>query len=401
MRVMNFSVEKTLYLPSVTAFIIITVFDPADVVLGLKIPLFILCFITACLVVLNRSNKTYIPMSLIIYVLFFVTIPLFSILVYYIKSGAEPYEGFTMLKAYLFISFSIILVIVDIDMTRVLSAILSLLALCIICLFVFLSIFPEYFIFTNALGAKYEIFYVDMRSYGGSKGYQQVYFVCSPMLVIPIAYYFFRLRVSENIDFWSLILLLINIMGLFMAGSRNNMFAAIILLPVLYIIFSRNRILPIAVVSCILVVLASIYAIELTSFLDPNEVGNKVKFGYLPTYAEIFSELHNIIFGQGLGAYYNFSNLSYPYYITELTYLEIFRNFGLILGILMIIMLVFPIVMTFRLGKSALLQKYIVVAYSLYLLMCFTNPNLFNSLGIMILSLVLYGVYKNISTLDL
>jgi hypothetical protein len=157
---------------------------------------------------------------------------------------------------------------------------------------------------------------------------------------------------------------------------------------------SRNKFLPIVLVFCFLVIFGSFYINELASFLDTSEVSNNTKLGYFPGYIEIFSDLHNLIFGQGLGAYYFFPNMSYPYYITELTYLEVFRNFGLIFGFFMMLMLGYPIIKTFMLSKNALLQRYIAVAYSLYLIMCFTNPNLFNSLGMMILSLVLYGVYK-------
>ena len=391
---MDFNIKKTLYLPSVTAFIFVTIFDPADVIFGLKVPLFILCFIAAFFVALKRSDKKYIPIPLMIYAFMFVTIPLYSIIFYHIQNGAEPYEGFIMFKSYLFIFFAIILVLADTDITKILSGILSLLAICVICLYIFLLIFPEYFIFTNALGAKYEIFYADIRSYDGTKEYRQAYFVCSPMLVVSIAYYFFRFRETNNIDFWSLILLVLNITGLFMAGSRNNLFAGIILLPVLYIMSSRNKFLPIVLVFCFLVIFGSFYINELASFLDTSEVSNNTKLGYFPGYIEIFSDLHNLIFGQGLGAYYFFPNMSYPYYITELTYLEVFRNFGLIFGFFMMLMLGYPIIKTFMLSKNALLQRYIAVAYSLYLIMCFTNPNLFNSLGMMILSLVLYGVYK-------
>ena len=388
------SAKKLLFLPSITAFIFVTIFDPADVVLGLKVPLFILCFITGGLVALERPGRIYVPMPLVIYTLLFVTIPLFSIFVYYLKNGTDPYEGFIMLKAYLFITLAIILVVTDIDLTKYLSNILLLMALCIISLFIFLLIFPDSFILLNTIGMETGIFIPSRRSYDGIFTFQQAYFVCSPMLVVSIAYYFFRFRESHNKDYWSLVLLTISIVGLFLAGSRNNMFAAVILPISLYFIFSRKRILPTVLVSCLLIVLILVTANELAVLLDPTEEANSKRLSYLSDYAKIFSDLSNLFFGQGLGAYYNFSNLSNPYFVTELTYFEVFRNFGLFLGFFMLFMLAYPIFKTFRLGKSALLQKHIAVAYSFYLVMCFTNPNLFNSLGILILCLLLSGLYR-------
>ena len=73
---------KSMYLLSIMAFMFVTIFDPADVVLGLKVPLFVLCFIAGGLVAFGRAGRIYIPMRLVIYTLLFVTIPLFSMFVY-------------------------------------------------------------------------------------------------------------------------------------------------------------------------------------------------------------------------------------------------------------------------------------------------------------------------------
>ena len=274
------------------------------------------------------------------------------------------------------VSFAILLVATKIDVTKYLCSVLSIMAVCIISLFIFLIIFPDYFIVINAIGNGSEIFYSDQRFYGGDLTYQQAYFVCSPMLVIPIAYYLYRFRESRNTDLWSLSLLIVSFFGLLLAGSRNNMFAALFMLPSLYIIFSRKKILPIVLTSSFLIIFILISANEIAALLDPSEISNSTKLGYLPDYAIIFSDLNNLFFGQGLGSYYNFSILSYPYFITELTYFELFRNFGLILGLPMLILLIYPIFMSLRLEKGALLQKYMAIAYSFYLIMCFTNPNL-------------------------
>jgi hypothetical protein len=391
---MAMSAKNLFYLPSITAFIFVTIFDPADVVLGLKVPLFILCFITGGLVALVRPDRIYVPMPLIFYTLLFVAIPLFSIFVYYLKSGTDPYAGFIMLKAYFFIFLAIILVVTDIDVTKYLSNVLVLMAVFIISLFIFLLIFPDYFSLMNFVGMETQIFYPGKRSYDGTFVFQQAYFACSPMLVVPIAYYSFRFRESYNKDFWSLILLVISIVGLFLAGSRNNMFVAVIMPISLYIIFTRKSIFPIFLVSCLLMVLVSLFVNELASFLDPTEYSNMSKLSYLSDYAEIFSDLNNLFFGQGLGAYHKFSIFSEPYFITELTYLEVIRNFGLFLGLVILLMLVNPIFKSFRLGKNALLQKHMAVGYSFYLLMCVTNPNLFSSMGILILCLLLSGLYS-------
>ena len=187
---MTLSVRDLIFIPSLYAFMFITVFDPGDVVLGLKVPLFLLCIAAGSLICINDPSKINIPNSLMFYVLLFISIPLFSIFIYYLKDGSEPFEGFSMLKGYLFIFLTIILVITKFDATKFLSNILLIMAICIISLFVFLLIYPEYFDLLNFVGMQTQIFYPGKRSYDGIITFQQAYFACSPMLVLAISYYF-------------------------------------------------------------------------------------------------------------------------------------------------------------------------------------------------------------------
>ena len=77
----------------------------------------------------------------------------------------------------------------------------------------------------------------------------------------------------------------------------EEIFAAIFLIPTLYIIFNKKKILPIIIVSSLSGLFLSYFAYELITFFDPNETGNSVKLGYIPDYAEIFSDLSNFFFG--------------------------------------------------------------------------------------------------------
>ena len=390
---MTLSVRDLIFIPSLYAFMFITVFDPGDVVLGLKVPLFLLCIAAGSLICLKDPSKINIPNSLIFYVLLFVSIPLFSIFIYYLKDGSEPFEGFSMLKGYLFIFLTIILVITKFDATKFLSNILLIMAICIISLFVFLLIYPEYFDLLNFVGMQTQIFYPGKRSYDGIITFQQAYFACSPMLVLAISYYFFKFRESNSHHKSYLFKLIICIIGLFLAGSRNNMFAAIFLPLALYILFSKKNISSFVIVLSTFSVFLMIFANQLLSFLDPSEYSNQSKISYIPDYIDIFSDLSNLFVGQGLGAYHKFTIFYEPYFITELTYFELIRNFGLFLGFIMLVMLIYPIYISFKLGQGYELQKHIAVGYFFYLIMNFTNPNLFSSMGILILCIVLTGIY--------
>jgi hypothetical protein len=393
---MSLSIRNFLFVPIICVFIFSTIFDPGDVVLGLKIPLFILSILVGVLICIRDPKRILIPKSLLNYILLFISIPLISIFVYYLKDGSDPFEGFTMLKGYLFIFLSIILVITKLDITKHLCNILLLMAFCIIFLFVFLLVYPEYFEILNNIGMQTQIFYPGKRSYDGIITFQQAYFACSPMLVIPIAYYYYDYKESNNNKLSSLFKLLICIIGLFLAGSRNNMFAALFLPIALFLIFNKKSFFSISIVISIVAVMLLVFANEFVSFLDPNEYSNQSKISYLADYFYIFSDLTNLFFGQGLGAYYKFAIFYEPYYITELTYFEVLRNFGIFSGSLMIFMLIYPIYLSFKLDNIPYLQKYLAVSYAFYLVMNFTNPNLFSSMGILILCLLLSGLYTKI-----
>ena len=103
------------------AFILSTLLDPADTILGLKIPLYLSCWILTLILFINtKENKNY-PLGLLVYSGLMISIPMLSIVFYYLMNGADPYEGFSMLKAYLFISCALFLYITKINAIKYLS----------------------------------------------------------------------------------------------------------------------------------------------------------------------------------------------------------------------------------------------------------------------------------------
>jgi hypothetical protein len=67
------------------------------------------------------------------------------------------------------------------------------------------------------------------------------------------------------------------------------------------------------------------------------------------------------------------------------------RNFGLIGGLAMMAMLLFPIAHAFT-ARATRQQRALAVAFFLYLVMCASNPNLFCSLGRMILAVLVANI---------
>ena len=109
-----------------------TLFDPADIIFGLKLPLYLLCWFAGVILCVTRGERVRIPIEMVIYSLLMVTIPLISIWNYYVIDGSDPFEGFQLLKAYLFISMAMLLYVTGTNLLKYLSIALTLLALSIL-----------------------------------------------------------------------------------------------------------------------------------------------------------------------------------------------------------------------------------------------------------------------------
>jgi hypothetical protein len=70
----------------------------------------------------------------------------------------------------------------------------------------------------------------------------------------------------------------------------------------------------------------------------------------------------------------------------------VIRNFGLFGAAIMFALLLFPIVHAFVLNRR-FPQKAVVIGYGAYLVACISNPNLFSSMGTLILSVILATIY--------
>lgn len=375
-------------------FIFSTIFDPMDKLLGLKTYLFILCMAYGVIFYITHPEPLKIPIKLLIYVLLMIFIPLLSIAHYFFIDSSSPYQGFLLLKSYLFITLAILIYITRIDIFRYLSNVLSVLSLTIIAVSIVISIFPELFLPLYIFGNNFGIFSIDPgRDYGAAGTYFQMYFVTSSMIVISIGYYFNKWMTESNNNKYFL-LFCIGIIAMFLAGSRNNMLMAIALPAVLFWTHSKNKI--IVTFIYIILFIAGLYLIkdQILAFFDPSEVSNFTKLLTLNDYIEIFSNnIYTFIFGEGLGAYQDWTGRG-PNFVTELTYFEIIRNYGIIVGICLLFLILYPIIYAFLLRPSYP-HKHLIWAYIAYIIMSFTNPLFFSSMGMLILSALIASIFMH------
>jgi hypothetical protein len=378
----------------VFAFVLVCVFDPADQILGIKTLTFAAIWGAALASVALANDRVAVSIGLIEYVLVFIGIPLLSILWYYAQNGQQPFEGFPLFKGYFLVTLAIALAFCRVDLVPQLCAALTFLSLLIIGVFAVLTYNPDLYQTLKPLGDSSGLLILDKRSYSDDFDFLQVYFVTSPMLAIPIAYYFDRAMSANSIAGKAAFLLiaLTNIVGMFLAGTRNNMLVSLLLPFLLWPPYTKRVALFMFCSLAALAVLSLPFSGYLLAFFDPTESGNSIKLATFEDYYRIFSDPIALLFGHGLGSYETWSARPSSY-ITELTYLELFRNFGLVGGLVMLGLLLLPVANAL-LPRASTQQRSLAIAYFLYLLMCFSNPNLFSSMGILILAALLYRIFE-------
>ena len=382
---MDFMLKFILYV-----FLISCVFDPADKLFGLKVPLFISCW-----VIFFISKKSYnlkFPKDIVYFNLFFLIIPTISISYYLIFNGNEPFGGFSLFKSFLLILLSFILFDKKINLIPALSRVLSVLSFAIIIMYIVILLNPFLFAPIFDFGWNTGIFHIGERVYSSDLKIWSIYFVTSPMIIISIAYYFDLAFKTKNLKYY--FILAVNIFAMFIAGTRNNMLMSILLPLILFVIYSKNKKLVSIMVFSSLLAGTIFLADVLGDLLSSDEESNMTKLSLLKDYDEIFSDPKVLLFGDGLGAYRNWDSNGRYYFTSELTYFEIFRYFGLFFGLVVIYYMFYPVFYSY-INRRYIKHKHIIIAYFLYLIMSFTNPLFFSSLGMLIFSIIISNIFIN------
>ena len=382
---MNLILKICIYL-----FLISCIFDPADSVLSLKVPLFILCWIVFFL-----SKKTLnlkLPNDFFYFILTFILIPIFSIIYYLILNGfSVEFGGLNLLKSFILVLFSFLLFDKKINLLKDLSIILSLLSVIIILTYVYILINPVSFGPIYEFGLNTGIYHLGKRVYSDNLQIWSIYYVTSPMILIAIGYFFNKAYFKNNSFYF--FLLILNILGMFVAGTRNNMLMSILLPMVLFVYYSKNKTLT-SIISILSVSFILFYfADAINDMINLNEESNKSKLFLLSDYYDIFSNnpLY-LIFGQGFGSYHFWESINRYYFTSELTYFEIFRYFGIFFGSIIIYFMFYPIIYALN-NLDSYNEFNIILAYFFYLIMTFFNPLFFSSLGMLIFSIILANIY--------
>jgi len=372
-------------------------FDPADKLLSLKVPFFILAWMLFMLGVIVRKGMVYVSLRATIYLVLFVfVIPLTSIFYYLVINGDTNYfDGYLYFKPYLFLTIVPILYSSKIDILKPTIMQINILSFATLALLAIGFFNVSLFTYFVEIGSDNDITRIGTRNFGDTY-FPMVYFESSPLIVFAIGYFakmFNNSKGSKRILIGGL--LLINMIAMFVGATRNNMIISILApLVILYWYAKRKTlIVMIAFVFLAWLVISNFSIIQ--SMFDSKENSNELKLSFLGEYLRLFSNWDILLFGQGLGSYFNSSTRGYVSN-SELTYLELIRRFGAILSIFIFSMLLYPL-SKLRL-KRFHNEHYLFLSYFFYLIMSFSNPLLLSSTGMLLLSLVLVKTFSPVPT---
>lgn len=335
---------------------------------------------------LSNLNKLQICKLQFIYLLFFcIIMPIYGSVITFLYSNLTLYLDSS------YIGFSLFLLLLSpiaiLEKEHFFKALLiSLRVLTAIIILVLISFIYDGDQFgISQFFIEHKSMFVGFREYAGITTYY-LYFTASPLLLILLTYDTSNLINKKSINsFFSFI---ITTTALFLTGTRFNMLIAIIILPITLSIknFKLKHVLTYSLIILIMIVL--IFQNSFTSsFFDAKEVSNSVKTGYFEDYSIILSKPSTLLFGQGFNAQdwsYTFKNMllksSNEGTKTELTYFELIRVFGILIGSLIIVLITLIPFFIYREYKQ---MNFKFLATTIYLISSALNPYIFSTNGVL------------------
>ena len=205
-----------------------------------------------------------------------------------------------------------------------------------------------------------------------------IFHLASPILVFPLAMRWYEYLITKERK--KMLYAFLIFLGLIFSGTRANFFSAILIVFIIYlhyIFYIKKRMLQtvfyITVVGCLALIGTYLLFVDIDDSI-------LVKAGHLYSYIELFNnDISYFLFGQGVGAYfftYGFKNIAT---MTELSYLELIRIFGLFSTMVIMLFYILPL-LKYKIFNTPFLFA-LGIAYLAYLFIAGTNPLLIGRTG--------------------
>lgn len=372
------------------------VIDPSNQIFHLKYVLFVFVFVIWAPSLLNKQLA--LPKSLGLILIFVcVFMPFYSISVGLINHYLQNTSFGEIVYFNSFFFFLLILITANekIELTKIFNYSTLLIILITIVSYSILIYNP------NTFGLLYDYFVVNKRVaiYGlrnyGDYTLLMMFYKTSPLLVFPLSYYLNQLLISQDkkhVLIKSLFFIAIAI-TLFLSGTRANLLSLLLIVLFYIFYFAYKQSKPLFFILGFALLLIATYGLSTLGgiLLSASETSNMIKFGHVISYIEHFSNhIGVLIFGQGLGSTFYSSGVNSIVSITELTYFELIRIWGLPITLIFCAILIIPLYKEIKERK----MSHRFIAYLAYLFIAGTNPLLLSSTGMLVFVYVFTKTYK-------
>ena len=227
-------------------------------------------------------------------------------------------------------------------------------------------------------GASHNLYALQTRTYAGLS-FPNVYYYTSPMMVLALAYW--GVRFSRREGGWRVACAAALVAGaMFLSGTRTSMLMALAL--TMGFLWRRSRRACVALVVCVAAFVV-VKAHVISAMVASGDVSNSTKLDYFDAYGRLFSDPLGLIFGYGLGSCLDSAVLKKCIPVTELTYIDLIRVFGILGGVAYLALLG---ILLWWLRRSS---PYVLIGFGGYLVMSALNPYIFSTNGMLLLSVAL------------
>lgn len=352
-------------------FCIVSLVDPVDA-LKLKLPSFLL-FVLSFLFH-KKINKNNIPIvGLLI---------LCNIISYMVGDANGLKIDFSLMIHFLLFFVLLFCIVWDYCIDFLYPIITGCVILSILTIFGFFSIlfFPDIEILLYQYSLDHDlIFLMSHRTFLGID-FNSFCFKSLPILAIPASFYVYQFFYQKKNKTRNFLFSLLFLFAMFCGGNRSMVLGVVfIIIFISYPIIKKKKTFRL----CAYLLFVIIFLIVVQALTEKGEISNDIKYGHLTSYMTHFSEYWTFfLWGTGAGSY--FYSIGFDDYtnLSEWTYIELYRMYGMIGGTLILFFLFKPL-LNWNMKKQNIENWYpMSLGYVLFLIICGSNPYLINSTGL-------------------
>jgi MFS family permease len=296
-----------------------------------------------------------------------------------LHSGDAPLG---LLKTFLFFSIVLVLISEEIDLISYINKVSVILALVTIAMAVMNLVSPELFLGVSLFIADKGNGVISPSRNLFGLGIGELYYGACPIMIFPFSYYCDQTSQNGIRKFSSALMCSLFGVALLLSGARADILATLSIALIFTMRYVRrvSGWVPALTVGAIVVILAAVTVIP--NFADKQEGSNAVKLKHISSYNEEFGSKPAVLLsGEGANSAFYSEGFEMWTTVTEVTYLELVRVFGLPMTILFGAGLLW---IGYHLFANGLFS--IGLAYFAFLGIAGTNPLLVGSTGFLVIA---------------